>query len=65
MLFSPFDLILIIAGAFYYIVMGFGFVRNVNKAQGHSFSSIDLAVIALWPVFMFLESLFGFFEGIK
>ncbi len=62
MLFSLFDLILIIAGIFYYIVMGFGLVIILNKAEGNSFSSVDLLGVAFWPLFMFLMSLFSFFE---
>lgn len=63
MLFDLFDVIVIVASIFYYIVMGFGFVRNVNKSREYPFSPIHLVVVALWPVFMFIMSLFDFFEG--
>ncbi|QDP56727.1 MAG: hypothetical protein Tp185DCM00d2C31949991_15 [Prokaryotic dsDNA virus sp.] len=62
MLFSIFDVLIILAGIFYYIVMGAGFVSDVNKVQGHTFSFIDLFAVALWPAFMFFRSLLGFFE---
>lgn len=65
MLFDLFDLISIIAGIFYYIVMGFGFVGFVNKEQGYSFSAIDLLGVILWPALMFFRALFGFFEDDK
>jgi len=63
MLFDIFDVMMILASVFYYIVMGVGFVTDVNKVQGHTFSFIDLVAILFWPAFMFFRSLLGFFEG--
>ncbi len=63
MLFDLFDVIVIVASIFYYIVMGAGFVSDANKVEGHSFSFADLVGVALWPAFMFFRSLIGFFEG--
>lgn len=63
MLFDLFDVIVIVASIFYYIVMGAGFVNDVNKVQGHKFSFIDIIAIAFWPAFMFFRALISFFEG--
>lgn len=62
MTFDLFDLILIIAGIFYYLVMGFGFVGDVNRVLGCRFSNIDLVAVALWPLFMFFRALFSFLD---
>lgn len=62
MYFDLFDLIVIIAGIFYYIVMGFGFIGDANRVLGCKFSSIDFVAVALWPLFMFFRALFSFLD---
>ena len=57
MVFDLFDLIAIIAGIFYYMVMGFGFVGGANIISGCKFSPIDLVAVALWPFYMFFMTL--------
>lgn len=63
MLFDLFDVTVIVASIFYYIVMGFGFVSDVNKVQGYKFSFVDIISIAFWPAFMFFRALISFSEG--